>query len=613
MSPSPLFIVMKKKETSKHSDLTDPIDSILLPMSKNSTKVKMEEDCKTLKRKSSTEECPLPNKKKTSKDNVNSCNNTIQPTISSKTSEVVSTLKEKDFSPFWNQYIQEMSKKLWLCTRTDSQDSDPNWLNGSLKKENVNSWFTPITTETNKTEMQNFQRTSSLSLPTLLQDIMERELQRIAEEEEKKAIQKEKRKIAREKKYPKKEEETGKKKREKKIYGEMKAKVIQIYPTAHQKKILNKWFGTARWTYNRCVSSSKDGVKTMKALRALHIHNTLYEDENEWVTETPYEIRDYMLRQMTTSISTNNDKGIKYNMKYKSRKDYQQSINIIKKTYTRKKNDPYKFTFYKTFIGKNEYISSSEPVPEKLPFESVITKDRLNNYFLSIPQEVEKIDKPLKGIIALDPGVRTFCSGYDPSGKMIEWGVNDIQRIRRLCKHLDNLQSRWSSKDIRHKKRYKLQTAGRRLRLRIKNLIDDFHHKFANYLCDRYSIILLPKFETSKMVKKMTRNIGSKTARAMMGWSHYRFQQFLLNKSRERTNCKVIICGEYCSSITCGGCGKLHRNLGTNKTFDCPYCPYIADRDMNAARNIFLIHLNDLHTRVSRLNSGNIEDNLHSD
>jgi hypothetical protein len=31
--------------------------------------------------------------------------------------------------------------------------------------------------------------------------------------------------------------------------------MIRLYPNESQKEELNKWFGTARWTYNRVVAS----------------------------------------------------------------------------------------------------------------------------------------------------------------------------------------------------------------------------------------------------------------------------------------------------------------------------------------------------------------------
>ena len=45
-------------------------------------------------------------------------------------------------------------------------------------------------------------------------------------------------------------------------------------------------------------------------------------------------------------------------------------------------------------------------------------------------------------MISLDPGVRTFMTGYDPSGVAVEWGKNDIGRIYRLSHACDKLQSK---------------------------------------------------------------------------------------------------------------------------------------------------------------------------
>ena len=47
------------------------------------------------------------------------------------------------------------------------------------------------------------------------------------------------------------------------------------------------------------------------------------------------------------------------------------------------------------------------------------------------------------------------------------------------------------------------------------------------------------------------------------------------------------------TSKTCGKCGNLHANLGSNKCFKCPKCEMKMDRDINAARNIMLKYLSE--------------------
>lgn len=119
-------------------------------------------------------------------------------------------------------------------------------------------------------------------------------------------------------------------------------------------------------------------------------------------------------------------------------------------------------------------------------------------------------------VISLDPGVRTFMSGYDADGRTAEWGKDSMRHITALCEVLDDMQSRWSQVHVRARKRYRLRKAARRVRLRIRNMIDDLHRRLAKWLCESYRVVLLPVFETSRMVRKgFRRRLRSKTARAM--------------------------------------------------------------------------------------------------
>ncbi|CAG8576195.1 4226_t:CDS:2 [Ambispora gerdemannii] len=71
-------------------------------------------------------------------------------------------------------------------------------------------------------------------------------------------------------------------------------------------------------------------------------------------------------------------------------------------------------------------IKSAEPLPNQLEYDSHLVVNRL-------------------GVIALDPGVRTFMTGYDPSGIAIEWRKNDISRIYQLSQIYDKIQSKHDS------------------------------------------------------------------------------------------------------------------------------------------------------------------------
>ncbi len=134
--------------------------------------------------------------------------------------------------------------------------------------------------------------------------------------------------------------------------------------------------------------------------------------------------------------------------------------------------------------------------------------------------------------------------------------------------------------------------AASNIRVKIRNLISELHKKTAKYLCDKYKVIFLPTFETQQMVKKGKRRLTTKTARAMVTLSHYKFKQTLKHQAAKH-GCIVVNVTEEWTSKTCSKCGHIHRKLGGNKCFTCPDCGHKLDRDLNGAFNILLKALRD--------------------
>ncbi|RIB28903.1 hypothetical protein C2G38_2156713 [Gigaspora rosea] len=163
-----------------------------------------------------------------------------------------------------------------------------------------------------------------------------------------------------------KDESESKKKRPKTSKKEPagKAKRIKLIPFQKQKETLIKWFG---------------------ATRAKCVNNKNFQNENKWVLETPYDIRDEGMNDLLKAYKTN-------------------------------------FAAH-----KKEF------------------KIKLGEFFLCLPMSLEirsENQAPQwtsieERILSLDPGVRTFSTGYSPSGLPVEWGKNDIGRIYCICHALD--------------------------------------------------------------------------------------------------------------------------------------------------------------------------------
>jgi putative transposase len=76
-------------------------------------------------------------------------------------------------------------------------------------------------------------------------------------------------------------------------------------------------------------------------------------------------------------------------------------------------------------------------------------------------------------------------------------------------------------------------------------------------------VILLPTFEAKQMVLKANRKLRSKTVRAMLTWSHYRFKMRLKNKAFEFGKTVIDVCEAY-TSKTVSWTGEI-KNVGGSR------------------------------------------------
>jgi putative transposase len=127
-----------------------------------------------------------------------------------------------------------------------------------------------------------------------------------------------------------------------------------------------------------------------------------------------------------------------FTIHFKKKKAPSDSIAIYANHYKSKG------VIFPKFFGE-EPIKSAEKLPDKLEYDARLVRKRYGHFYLCIPKKLDKYNRPSQNkIIVFDPGVKTFCTGYDPDGMIVEVGKSDISRIDKLCYHYDKLQSKWS-------------------------------------------------------------------------------------------------------------------------------------------------------------------------
>ena len=396
----------------------------------------------------------------------------------------------------------------------------------------------------------------------------------------------------------------------------LKARKHRLDLDTKQKELLNDWLNAYIWTYNHLVkvSEGKDVPKTLKSFRSICVKNDaikaldVSERTRQLLLRTPWNIRSGAAKELYQSYKAafkrlekggENDKRLFFKMHPKEHGKANKTLPVYKMDWGHSIS---KYGLEHVFRADKLKFKDGFTAPEKLPYDCVLLKDRCGRFFLCVPQPREVRSVPARDhlrVIAMDPGVRTFMTGYDPRrGQIWEWGRGDFKHLVCLCMRADALLAKKANakgKGLRRARRL-MRRAFLRIYERIRNKVAELHWKLAKWLCENYDLIVLPKFDTKSMVKKRKgdkwiRKIGSKTARAMCTWSHYTFRQRLLFKATEYPGVKVQICMEEFTSKTCGSCGKLHKELEAQKTFCCPSCGLTIDRDANGARNILLKEL----------------------
>ena len=472
-------------------------------------------------------------KKKILKGKSTTCKDSTQKGESTKTLVEDSTSKGKAYFPFWDQSCQEISEKLWSATKTDLPVLAQTLSVGSVSKTIANSWFSEEQTYLQNGKWLKISLPSSTALVAGSTD----------------------------------SENTN-----------LLSRKIRIYPEAKLAALWRTWIAASRWCYNQAIAILKN-----EKVGKYDLRKQIMDSAPQWISNQPYSPRQMAVFQAFEAHKAAKKSG--GSAKFRSMRDASQTIRFMKSNWS-------KNTFYPQ-ATKGLTFKASEPIISDMQHEPSLSLIN-GQWFISFGVDEVKQD-PIQSelAIALDPGVRTFMTGFDGS-EILELGKGDIGRIYRLARHLDKVMSRSGlAKGHEFKRlRYRLRKAASKIRIKIKNLVAELHKKSAKYLCDKYKVIFLPTFETQQMIKKGKRRLATKTARSMVTLSHYKFKQTLKHQASKSGSIVVDVTEEY-TSKTCSKCGHIHPKLGGSKKFVCPACGHTIGRDVNGAFNIMLKALRD--------------------
>src|SRR6266498_1684644 len=392
----------------------------------------------------------LPQNKKTTSQGKSQPSGKTSPTRkSSKTSGQGSTGNAKVCEPYWTEFSEAISSQLLSPTEIDSPGLDLNSLSISSLVGVEKSWFS---TSLKALPSPNLPKTLSqyyTSSPAVSTgDVVTR------------------------------------------------TKKIRLYPNAQQREMLETWFEAGRWFYNQSVETMESGEFqfTPSFITLYDIAKTAVWDRH---LPVPYQVKKIACRDAERAMKAGKKKckqtGEKFKLSFRSRKAPVQSVFIPKSAVSDKG------VFY-TILGVME---SAESIPTTEIGDSRLVLDH-GRYFLCVPVREPITVIQNVGIVAVDPGIRTFGTifgvrdGMEIIGK---FGEQAYERIIKLCLQVDSIISKLKTRPTRSRKT-SLKRALNRLKWKIWDLVDELHNKFVRFLADNFALVLLPTFEVSQMVYK---------------------------------------------------------------------------------------------------------------
>lgn len=401
---------------------------------------------------------------------------------------------------------------------------------------------------------------------------------------------------------------------------------VRIYPTNAQKLKLEKYFGSARYTYNKCVEDKINKIK-FDELRNKYV--TKLPLTYKFLKDCPKEIRAFSAKEYLTGLNNSNDAyKSKLNREHYLREKYpkRKNKNIQKPEMNfRKKKNQQSITINKNSIKCNGesiiiYPDHFGKEPLKLKKKCIkndnklikllkspiyhdikIIKTPTKKYYLCFSEDVPVKDNVLlnqtlinsTNVCSIDPGIRTFMTSYNEN-KIEEIGTNAGEMMIKMIKKLDNDKKEYIKSIKQHqinktektlKEKNRLKNLHKLAQEKIKNRVNDIHNKAITKLIE-YDLILIPKLNLKRSL------ISKIVKRASIALRHCKFADKVAEKAY--LNGKVVrFVKEHLTTKQCSNCLAINE-VGSSKDYNCKKCNLFCDRDHNASKNILLNHLTNI-------------------
>ena len=347
---------------------------------------------------------------------------------------------------------------------------------------------------------------------------------------------------------------------------------FRLDPTQEQQILLNKHFGSVRWSYNYFLNQRKNEyLNNKKSITYNQQSKSLTQlkqnEETDWLKDVNSQSLQYSLKCLDQAYQNFFNKRTKFpNFKSKKSKN-----SFTCPQFVRNEDN---LLFIPKFQEGIKMIM--ERKIKGLIKKATISKTPTGKYFVSILTELDyqPVSKTNQSI-GIDLGIKDFL--VLSNGTKI--------KNHRFLKHYEKIlteNQKYLSRKTKGSNRYEKQRLKvARIYEKITNSRMDLIHKTTTSLVKKFDTIYLEDLNVKGMMK------NHKLAKAIGDVSWGKFIDTLEYKAKWNDKQVIHIDRFFPSSKTCSKCGWINNQLTLkDRNWTCPECGSIHDRDFNAAINI---------------------------
>ncbi len=369
-----------------------------------------------------------------------------------------------------------------------------------------------------------------------------------------------------------------------------KAFKFRIYPTSEQKVLLGKTFGCCRLVFNYFLNLSTKKYEEEKITLKYKDYALMLNDlkrEKEFLKE----IDSISLQQELRHLAESFNNFFKYKKgypKYKRKAMHNDSystmnvnnnIEIIDKKYIKIPK-----------VGKVKCKVHRDISSDYQLKSATISRVPSGKYYVSVLYEYEKEPISYKidesKILGLDYQMKNLFISDDiikTNDDFLKLYIKNEKRLHFLQKTLSRRQGPNRKKEIESSKRYEKQ------RIKVAKLLEyqknkrnDYYNKLSKEIANQYDIVVIEDINMQDMAKESKLN-----SKATYDNGFGIFRNMLKYKLEDLGKKLIIVDKYYPSSKLCNVCGHKNELLTiTDKTWECPNCHTVHNRDINASINL---------------------------